>query len=400
VDVSGTITGEAITGVSANGGSTIDVTANTGTSGNGDLRLDVLAATATITDNAGNSLNSSFTNGQVYSITRPLPVVTTLPVSDVMSIGTNASAKLNGTVNPNGLATVAWFEWGSSTNYGYSSAPTSVGGGTLDVALDHSPAGLAAGVAYYFRLAASNGVAVFSGSNQTIGPLLISPLGTNPWTNECHIAFTDPGFSTLDPLNTFAGLTGTIGIVDPNSPGAYAITYTATNSLGAIASATRTVIVRDSIPPAITVKGDNPLTFLLGTPFLDPGVTASDACAGNLTGHIVITGLVNTNVAGNYRLTYTVADPSGNTFSTNRMVRVVTPPLLENTSLLSQGQFQFSFVSNPGLSYSVLAATNLAVPLSNWTAIGSVTEIAPGQFQFVDLGATNAPRRFYRVRQF
>ncbi len=68
VDVSGTITGEWITSVSASSGTTIDVTVNTGTSGNGDLRLDVIVSGATITDNAGNSLASSFTAGQVYTI--------------------------------------------------------------------------------------------------------------------------------------------------------------------------------------------------------------------------------------------------------------------------------------------------------------------------------------------
>jgi hypothetical protein len=45
----------------------------------------------------------------------------------------------------------------------------------------------------------------------------------------------------------------------------------------------------------------------------------------------------------------------------------------------------------------VLATTNPALPLINWTPLGGVTEIAPGQFQFADAQATNSPRRFYRA---
>ncbi len=46
----------------------------------------------------------------------------------------------------------------------------------------------------------------------------------------------------------------------------------------------------------------------------------------------------------------------------------------------------------------MLASTNPALPLSNWTPLGGVTEVAPGQFQFTDPQATNTPRRFYRLR--
>jgi hypothetical protein len=35
--------------------------------------------------------------------------------------------------------------------------------------------------------------------------------------------------------------------------------------------------------------------------------------------------------------------------------------------------------------------------LSQWTALGGVMEISPGQFQFTDPQATNSPQRFYRA---
>jgi GH25 family lysozyme M1 (1,4-beta-N-acetylmuramidase) len=75
-----------------------------------------------------------------------------------------------------------------------------------------------------------------------------------------------------------------------------------------------------------------------------------------------------------------------------------TPIQLVGTAVVSNGAVQFSFTNTPGTLFTVLTATNPALPLSNWTVLGSVTETAPGQFQFTDLQATNNPQRFYRVR--
>ena len=75
-----------------------------------------------------------------------------------------------------------------------------------------------------------------------------------------------------------------------------------------------------------------------------------------------------------------------------------TPPILTNPRRLTDGSFQFAFTNRAGAFFEVLATTNLALPLSNWTLLGSVTELSSGQFQFTDSQATNLFRRFYRVR--
>jgi hypothetical protein len=74
----------------------------------------------------------------------------------------------------------------------------------------------------------------------------------------------------------------------------------------------------------------------------------------------------------------------------------VPAPHLVGTNL-SNGNFQIRFVNTPGVSFTVLATTNLSVPLTNWTVLGTATEIPLGQFQFIDTSATG-PRRFYEVR--
>lgn len=60
---------------------------------------------------------------------------------------------------------------------------------------------------------------------------------------------------------------------------------------------------------------------------------------------------------------------------------------------------RLEFTGGAGLSYSILQSTNVALPLTNWTLLGSGTEISPGLIQFSDTQATNNPQRYYRVRR-
>ena len=112
------------------------------------------------------------------------------------------------------------------------------------------------------------------------------------------------------------------GSVGSALPGTYALTYSLTNQDGAVGLATRKVQLADTIPPALSVLGANPLNLDVGTGYLDPGATAIDACAGDLTANITRSGTVNAALPGSYTLTYTVTDPSGNTATTNRTVLV------------------------------------------------------------------------------
>ncbi len=78
-------------------------------------------------------------------------------------------------------------------------------------------------------------------------------------------------------------------------------------------------------------------------------------------------------------------------------VAIVPPPVIASAGLIQtptpQG-FGFSF---PGLSNATYSAQGSA-DLTNWIALGSATQSSPGQFFFLDSGATNRPQRFYRVR--
>ena len=76
-------------------------------------------------------------------------------------------------------------------------------------------------------------------------------------------------------------------------------------------------------------------------------------------------------------------------------VSIITPPLklAVATTPATNGQFRLQFQAQPGASYTVEMSTNL----QTWTPL--VTNLpVNGQFDFIDLNATNA-QRFYRVRQ-
>jgi hypothetical protein len=78
-----------------------------------------------------------------------------------------------------------------------------------------------------------------------------------------------------------------------------------------------------------------------------------------------------------------------------RLIETVLPTLTDPR--MTNGQFGFTLRSEPGLRFDILAATNLALPISAWTNLGTLTNVA-GTVPFLD-PATNLNRRFYRARQ-
>jgi hypothetical protein len=158
-------------------------------------------------------------------------------------------------------------------------------------------------------------------------PPVVTLNGSAAMTIECHSSFTDPGATAFDTCAGSLPVT-TNGTVNPNQPGTNVLAYTATDPSGNSATNTRTVIVVDTMPPVVTLLGANPLTNECHTAFIDPGATADDTCAGSLS--VLTNSTVNPNAVGLYTISYTATDPSGNSTTNTRTVRVVdtTPPSL------------------------------------------------------------------------
>jgi hypothetical protein len=82
----------------------------------------------------------------------------------------------------------------------------------------------------------------------------------------------------------------------------------------------------------------------------------------------------------------------------NVSVPVPVAARLTGPRQLADGSFQFAFTNSIGAIFGVLAATNPALAMSNWTLLGGVIEVTPGHFQFTDTQAGGSPTRFYRIR--
>jgi hypothetical protein len=110
----------------------------------------------------------------------------------------------------------------------------------------------------------------------------------------------------------------TLDTVDVSIPGIYKIHYTYTHG-ETVYEIDRYVMVIDQTPPVLTLNlGID--TILVGEEWIDVSATVVDN--SNEAIEIVVTGTVNTSVAGTYEITYTATDSSGNTSSIKRFVTV------------------------------------------------------------------------------
>ena len=207
------------------------------------------------------------------------------------------------------------FGWGqTSVPVGLSNIVAIAAGNFYSLALKNDATVVGWGFDYYGEVSgATNLVNVTAIAAGAYHALAVQASGT-------LVAWGDNVYGETNLPSDFAGSIRVTGTVNANTPGSYSLTYTATNSLGGTGSAARTVVVVDTAPPTLALRGENPLLVPVNTSFTDPGATASDACAGDLTSQITVSGTVDTSTIGTSTLTYLVADPSGNQTVTNRTV--------------------------------------------------------------------------------
>ncbi len=111
--------------------------------------------------------DSSYSSESCATTNAPPPIQPTATTSSATNI-TSSSATLNGTVNPNGVSTGIFFQYGTSTSYGNTTTSQVVGSGTSSVNVSANLTGLSSNTTYNYRIVATNsfGGTVF-GANQT-----------------------------------------------------------------------------------------------------------------------------------------------------------------------------------------------------------------------------------------
>ena len=94
------------------------------------------------------------------------PVVITNPATFIASF----SATLNGSLNPDGLPTTFYFQYGTTTGYGLTTAPQSHSGDTY-LNINANISSLSANITYHFRIVATNGAGTSYGVDRTFTAL-------------------------------------------------------------------------------------------------------------------------------------------------------------------------------------------------------------------------------------
>ena len=118
--------------------------------------------------------------------------------------------------------------------------------------------------------------------------------GANFMDHEAGVAYVDPGTTATDNVDGTVPVI-TTGTVDVSTLGTYTLTFNATDAAGnAAAPVTRTVVVRDTIAPVITLTGAAEITLAVGDTFTDPGSSVSDSFETGLSA--TATGTVDSRV--------------------------------------------------------------------------------------------------------
>jgi hypothetical protein len=248
------------------------------------------------------------------------------------------------------------------------------------------------------------------------GPLVLDVPGATP--SQLIFAFGKDGKAYLLNRTNLGGVspavtTLAVGGVARNAAVTYRTslgTYVAVDTDGELVA----LRIGASSPPTISVAWS--LSFSgQGSPF----VTSTDGTNNTIvwvigsegdqklhgyngdTGAVIFNGGGANQLMANTRRFNTAIAARGHIYVANDnkvySFSVPVPSLvLTNWTVFPNGAFQFGFTNTPGLAFTVFGTTNVSLPLSNWTPLGSATEISPGQFQFTDQSNANQDR-FYRV---
>ena len=114
--------------------------------------------------------------------------------------------------------------------------------------------------------------------------------------------------------------------IDTSKTGAYEVVYSVTDSGGKSAETRRSVTVSENESPVITLLGDVNVVVDRGDGYVDPGAEANDVEDGDLSSRITVNNEVNTEVVGEYIVTYEVSDSAGAMTSAERNVSVIQEP--------------------------------------------------------------------------
>jgi hypothetical protein len=124
----------------------------------------------------------------------------------------------------------------------------------------------------------------------------------------------------------------------------------------------------------------------------------SAAYNATASGQIVFNPTQSVSLQGSGAKTIAITAAGYSTATVTQTISGITPLTLGGATL-NGGNLEFAFTSTPGLTFTVLSSTNLALPTSHWQVLGTATEGPSGSYQFTDPNPATNSAVFYTVVQ-
>jgi hypothetical protein len=311
------------------------------------------------------------------------PGVVTLAATSI----TTSGATLNGTVSPEGLATTAQFQFGTTGSYGTATGAQGIGSGTSAVNVSANIIGLSPHTTYHFTATGTNAAGTGSG-----GDLTFTTLDTAPVAN-------------ADTVNNVSGPVNIAVLANDTDADGDTLTITA---------------VTQGTTGSVTTDGTT-VTYTPGASFTSSDTftyTISDGFGGSAVGNVTVnaapivswraqifgSNASNTTVSGD------LADPNGNTTGAGILpqagVSTVNTLQLGFTHWLDRTDITITVqaADSPGGPWIALASSTGGASFSPLMGGATVSETGTGNSRAVmvgdlwQLGDPAHPRRFMRLQ--
>ena len=183
-------------------------------------------------------------------------------------------------------------------------------------------------------------------------PPTIRLVGSDSVTINTGVMYNDMGAICTDLVDDSPTLTSE-STVDTSDTGTYTVVYSCVDNSGNSATVSRTVTVEDDTPPTIMLVGSDSIMIIINATYNDLGAICTDLVDDSPT--LTSESSVDTSSVGEYIVTYSCVDNSGNSATLIRTVTVISTP--DNTPPIIRLVGSDSVTINTGVMYEDLGAT-------------------------------------------
>jgi hypothetical protein len=242
-------------------------------------------------------------------------------------------------------------------------------------------------------------------SNQAVAPpgdtLTFALVGGPSWL---HVA----GNGVLSGTPAAANIGTNIFVVSLTDTNG--VSSTATMLIPVIADPSPTFLTNPITGPAVyvgqaysaSISNDATTAYLHSGDVLTFGLVSGPTWL-NVSSNGLLSGTPASTNVGTNTFVVGVTNLGGGSATATLLIPVISPaPPVFSVSAgqltLGSNGFQFSFSGPSGVPYEVLASTNLAVPQSQWTVVGTGT-FGSTNVLFTDTNAANNPFQYYIIEE-